>query len=223
MVASGLADAPRVSHLKLTLHLGLGLTIFGYAVWLLLGETFGRPTSPSAWTPIRSATLALTILVGVTVLSGGLMAGLKAGYAFPTFPLMAGALVPDGLFAADPAWKNFVDNVVMVQFQHRALAMSVLVGVLLAFFVTRRMELGRYPSIGFSMMLGLALMQVGLGIATLLFHVPVALAAAHQANAALLIAASLYTNFSLLRFPAPAKALVRAKAPSAGDALVEPG
>ncbi len=138
------------------------------------------------------------------------MAGLKAGYAFPTFPLMAGKLVPDGLLAVDPFWRNFVDNVVMVQFQHRLLALSVLGSVIALFRVARRER-------GFALLLGAALLQVALGIATLVFHVPVALAAAHQANAALLLGAALYANYALQRWPIRQEA----NAPSAGDALVE--
>jgi cytochrome c oxidase assembly protein subunit 15 len=207
MVASGLADAPRVSHYKLTLHLGLGLLIFGYAVWLALNETFGR-AARGEWTSLRRATLALTVLISVTILSGGLMAGLKAGYAFPTFPLMAGQLVPDGLFAVDPLWRNFVDNVVMVQFQHRLLALSVLGGVIALFVVARRVS---------RLLLGAATLQVVLGISTLVFHVPIALAAAHQANAALLLGAALYANYALVRWPIRQPAPV----PSVPDALGE--
>jgi heme a synthase len=202
MVASGLVGAPHVSHYRLTLHLGMALLILGYAVRLALGETFGawRPSAPSR--ALRNAVTFTTGLVFVTMLSGGLMAGLKAGVAFPTFPFIAGKIIPDGLLAVEPAWRNVFDNALTVNFQHRVLATTVLVVVVALFVVSRRMPLARSARLGFELMLGFALLQVTLGIATLLLHTPVALAAMHQGNAALLFASTLYASFALRRAPA---------------------
>lgn len=185
MVKSGLSDAPRVSHYRLTLHLGLGLLSFAITVWLAIEQSFG------ALGKGRAPTRALCGFVFLTALSGGLVAGLHAGHAFPTFPLIAGHLVPPGLFAIDPFWRNFLDSALTVQFQHRLLAFSVLSFVVTLWWKGRHSTAKR----ALDLLLGVVLMQVTLGILTLLFDVPTALAAAHQGNAALLIAVSLFTHY----------------------------
>jgi len=200
MVASGLVDAAHVSHYRLTLHLGMGFVLFGYAVLLAAWQTFGpRVARPS--TGLERATRALTVLAAVTVLSGGLVAGLKSGHAFPTFPLIGGQWVPDGMAAAHPLWRNFVDNTITVQFQHRVLATLVFVSVCGLWWWARKAQLPRPARLAFDAALVVVCIQVALGISTLLLHVPVALAAAHQGNAALLVGVLLFANFALGRWP----------------------
>jgi cytochrome c oxidase assembly protein subunit 15 len=184
MVKSGLSDAPRVSHYRLTLHLGLGLLSFAITVWLAIEQSFGAIAKG------RASTRALCGFVFLTALSGGLVAGLHAGHAFPTFPLIAGHLIPPGLFAIEPFWRNFLDSALTVQFQHRLLAFGVF-GFLVALWWKGRHSAAKRA---LDLCLGVVLMQVTLGILTLLFDVPTALAAAHQGNAALLIAVSLFTH-----------------------------
>jgi cytochrome c oxidase assembly protein subunit 15 len=184
MVKSGLSDAPRVSHYRLTLHLGLGLLSFAITVWLAIEESFGRVAAGLA------RTRALCGFVFFTALSGGLVAGLHAGHAFPTFPLIAGYWIPPGLFAIEPFWRNFLDSALTVQFQHRLLAFGVFGFVVVSWWKGRHSPAKR----ALDLLLGVVLVQVTLGILTLLLDVPTALAAAHQGNAALLIAASLFTH-----------------------------
>jgi cytochrome c oxidase assembly protein subunit 15 len=216
MVASGLVDAAHVSHYRLTLHLGMGFLLFGYAVLLAARQTFG-PRVVRERTGLHRATLALTVLAAVTVLSGGLVAGLKSGHAFPTFPLIGGQLVPDGMWAAEPAWRNFVDNTITVQFQHRLLATIVFVSVCALWWRARKADLPRPARRAFDLALFVVSVQVALGISTLLLHVPVALAAAHQGNAALLLGVLLFANFALGRWPRGATAPESDPAP-AGEA-----
>lgn len=184
MVKSGLSDTPRVSHYRLTLHLGLGLLSFAITVWLAIEQSFGAIRRG------RAVTRALAGFVFLTALSGGLVAGLHAGHAFPTFPLIAGHLIPPGLFAIDPFWRNFLDSALTVQFQHRIFAFSVATFVVVLWWKRRHSTARR----AFDLLLAALLVQVTLGILTLLFGVPTPLAAAHQGNAALLIAASLFAH-----------------------------
>ncbi|MBK7585603.1 MAG: COX15/CtaA family protein [Myxococcales bacterium] len=205
MVASGLVDAPRVSHYRLTLHLGMGFLIFSYAAWLALEQTLGGFVVTEGWPRLRRALGLFTALAALTALSGGLVAGLKAGHAFPTFPLMAGELVPTGLLALTPTWKNGFDNVITVMFQHRVLGTAVLAFAIGLAYAARKAELPRHARRGFDLILAAVLLQVTLGITTLVFYVPVALAAAHQGNAALVLAAALYAAYALRRWPAHVK------------------
>jgi cytochrome c oxidase assembly protein subunit 15 len=201
MVASGIIDVPHVSHYRLTAHLGMGVGIFAYAFWVALEATFGGYLVSGGWPSLRKLTLAASVLSAVTVLSGGLVAGLKAGHAFPTFPRIAGQLVPDGLLAASPAWRNFFDNALTVQFQHRVLGLSLLGLVIACFIHARRLGVPRHARIAFDLLLFAALGQVALGIATLLWRVPVTIAVAHQGNAALVFVATLCAGYALRRWP----------------------
>lgn len=202
MVASGLVDAPHVSHYRLTLHLGLGLFLFGFATWIALEQTLGGYLVTEGFDGLSRVLGGFLLLVAVTALSGGLVAGLHAGHAFPTFPLMAGAWVPEGLLAMAPAWRNGFDNVITVMFQHRVLGVSVFafaVGLALA---ARRLGLARHARRAIDGIVLAASAQVALGITTVLLHVPVTFGAAHQGNAALLIAATLHAIYALRRWPA---------------------
>src|SRR5690606_2889594 len=98
MVMSGLVDDPHVSHLRLTAHLGLAFFIFAAMLWIALDmlKPPAQPGTPPL--PLSGAALALVALVFVMILSGGLVAGIRAGYAYNTFPLMNGHFVPPEIF-----------------------------------------------------------------------------------------------------------------------------
>lgn len=182
MVKSGLVDDPRVSHFRLSAHLGLALLIFAAEIWLALGIL-----SPNEK---RKHPLALAVLgiVFLMALSGGFVAGLRAGHAYNTFPLMNGALIPPEAFMLEPWWSNFLWNVATVQLVHRAFFWLLLVLVPIAWWQVRRSA----AKIAAHHLLGLFLLQATLGISTLLLSVPVALGAAHQGGAVLLLAAALW-------------------------------
>jgi cytochrome c oxidase assembly protein subunit 15 len=183
MVQSGLVDDPRVSHFRLTAHLGLALLIFSCEFWLALDVLYPGKKRKSPF-------LSLVVLgvVFLMALSGGLVAGLRAGHAYNTFPLMNGRLVPAEAFMLDPWWHNFLWNVAAVQLVHRAFFWLLLVLIPIAWWQARRTP----AKIAALHLFGAFVLQSALGISTLLLAVPLPLAAAHQAGAVLLLACALW-------------------------------
>jgi cytochrome c oxidase assembly protein subunit 15 len=142
--------------------------------------------------PYARWTLALVALVYMMILSGGLVAGTRAGLAFPTWPLMGDSFIPPGLYATSPAWHAMFEDITTIQFNHRIFAYVLF--VLLsgtAWLVFRSAPPGRGRLAAVLLVLALCA-QVTLGISTLLLHVPVALATAHQGGAVLLLTAALF-------------------------------
>jgi heme a synthase len=199
MVKSGLVDDPRVSQFRLTAHLGLAFLIFAAMLWFALDLLFRRADSGSAWAPagLRQAATWLLGLIFVMGLSGGLVAGLHAGFAYNTFPLMNGYLVPPEIFMIEPWYLNFFNNMATVQFDHRLIALLLAVLVPWFWIAARRDNLAPRALLGVNLMLVMLIIQIALGISTLLLVVPVALAAAHQAGAMLLFGAALFTRHAL--------------------------
>jgi len=197
MVKSGLVDVPSVSQYRLTAHLVAALAIYAFMLWVALSLLYPRKgTARHAWFP---RAVALTTLIAVTIVSGGFVAGLKAGKLYNTFPMMGDAWLPQGAFALEPAWRNLFANPILVQFDHRVLAVSTFVAVLLAWWGLGRAGVG---GVRRHLLLAAVIAQVGLGIATLLLHVPIALAATHQAVAVLLLTAGLLVTHQLRDAPA---------------------
>jgi len=194
MVKSGLVDNPHVSQYRLTAHLGLAILIYVYMFYIALGLWLGERRSASVPGGLRRATTLLTGLMFITILSGGFVAGLKAGYAYNTFPLMDGHWIPEVIFMQTPLWRNFFENIATVQFDHRLLATLVFFSSIVLWMTARRYALPATVNTGLHLMLAAVFLQVGLGISTLLLHVPVALAATHQAGALLLLTIALYTH-----------------------------
>jgi cytochrome c oxidase assembly protein subunit 15 len=201
MVQSGLVDDPRVSQLRLTAHLGLALLIFAAMLWTAL-SLLEPPLEPPRTVPasLRRFAQGLAALVFVMALSGGLVAGIRAGFAYNSFPLMNGRLVPSDILMIDPWYLNFVNNMATVQFDHRLIAwtLALLVPILwwrvrIATGASRRSRLAAH------LLLGMLAVQIALGIATLLLVVPLPLAALHQAGAVLLFAAALNAAHALSR------------------------
>jgi cytochrome c oxidase assembly protein subunit 15 len=183
MVQSGLVDDPRVSQFRLVAHLGLALLIFSAELWLAL----------SLWNPerkrIAAFPLAVAGLVYLMALAGGFVAGLRAGHAYNSFPLMNGHLIPPEVFMLEPWWRNFFWNVATVQLVHRAIFWLLLILIPLVWWRAQRTQ----AKIAAHHLLGMFLIQASLGISTLLLAVPVPLAAMHQAGAVLLLACALWT------------------------------
>ncbi len=177
MVASGLVDRPSVSHYRLAAHLLLAVALYAYTVWLILelGEPAARRDDPK--TARKAGALIGLLLVVMTF--GAFMAGLRAGWSHNTFPTMSGYWIPPGLFDLSPWWINFFENGTTIQFVHRWLAKLLVLGVLALLIRARRSE--TYIAAA------MALVQIGLGIATILSGVDIALASLHQAGAVLLL------------------------------------
>jgi cytochrome c oxidase assembly protein subunit 15 len=195
MVQSGLVDDPRVSHLRLTAHLGLAFVIFGAMFWTALSLLRVPEAGARAQAPLRRFAYALTALVFIMVLAGGLVAGLRAGFAYNTFPLMNGAIVPPEIMLIDPWYMNFVNNMATVQFDHRAIAWAL--ALLVPWFWWRTRGASEAARISAHLMLVALALQIALGIAALLLVVPLLLAAMHQAGAMLLFAAALNASHAL--------------------------
>lgn len=186
MVASGLAQRTDVSHVRLATHLVTALALLAGTVWTALDlralalDRYARPARMRAF-----PALALGLLFAQLAF-GAFTAGLDAGYAFASWPLMGKTLFPAGTPLIDPLWRNAVDNPIVVQFVHRWLAFVVAVGLL--WLAVRAMCSGAARA-GW-IVIALVLGQIALGVATVLSGVEITIAVAHQANAALLLIAA---------------------------------
>jgi cytochrome c oxidase assembly protein subunit 15 len=185
MVSSGLIDRVDVSHYRLALHLTVAFLIFAlllWAAWSLLPRDDLRVTRPAATRHRRVAGLLLA-LIFLQVVLGALVAGMKAGLTHNTWPLMDGALIPDGLWVMSPWYLNPFENATTVQFNHRMVAYLIVAGVLWQAVSVMRADDFRLAPSAFALAAGV-LVQAALGIWTLLAHVPLSLGLAHQGVAA---------------------------------------
>ncbi|HEY9549208.1 MAG TPA: COX15/CtaA family protein [Kiloniellaceae bacterium] len=203
MVASGFAGRTDVSQYRLTAHLVLALAIYGYLFWLALGVLWPRPerSRDGAVPALRRALWLLLALVAVTIASGGFVAGLNAGLTYNTFPLMDGDLIPRGYALLSPWIANLFENIAAVQFNHRLLAVSTVTVAMVLWPWSLTRSLPPAAQLGFAALAILALVQLALGITTLLLVVPVALGALHQAGAVLVLTATLWTLYHLRARP----------------------
>ena len=190
MVKSGLVDNPSVSQYRLTAHLIAAFLIYAYMLWVALTLLF--PSKSTEKHPWYGKTLALTSLIIVTIISGGFVAGLKAGKIYNTFPKMGEYWIPPDFLALDPPWRNFFDNMAAVQFDHRILAMATFALIVAYWAKLRKSNLPARIRRGVNALLHTAVLQVTLGISTLLLVVPIFLAATHQAVAMLLFTIAIY-------------------------------
>ncbi len=196
MVASGLVDIPRVSAYRLTAHLGLAVLIYGYVLWLALRLLWPETRNSHGPTRLGWAVVALTF---ITLLAGGFVAGTRAGLSYNTWPLMGESFFPVGMWAQSPWWINLFENVATVQFNHRLLAYALIALTGLLWWRAGRSALSPLATRLRHGLLAVLTLQVGLGIGTLLLHVPVALGAAHQGGALLLFTAALAFAYALRR------------------------
>ena len=199
MVKSGLVNDPHVSQYRLTAHLALAIIIYAYMFWvaldLLIPEVNNNARNASK--KLARLSFIITTIIFITAISGGFVAGTRAGFAFNTFPLMNGRLVPDGLFELSPIWRNFFENIVTVQFNHRVLATLLFIIIPVFWLKTRNLELERITHISIHLLLAALVLQLTLGISTLLLFVPVALGASHQAGAVVLLTAAIFVSHQL--------------------------
>ena len=187
MVSSGLSVRTEVSQYRLAAHLGLAFVLLGVTVWTAADLLEGRRVPRERATGWRDRMLPVLVgLVGITSTTGALVAGLRAGRVYNTFPLMGGRVVPLGYAQISPWWRNLFENHAAVQFDHRVLALTTFFAVVGTWSTLRRSSPPRLAR-RLDFALGAAMLQLALGIATLLLHVPVALGVAHQGGAALLL------------------------------------
>jgi len=191
MVMSGLVERTDVSQYRLSAHLTLATVIFAAIVWTTFG--IGRDKRwPASTVTLGWSALALTVLIIAQTALGGFVAGLDAGLSHNTWPLLDGRFVPNGLMAMEPAWRNFFENVLTVQFQHRIVA--YVIALLALVHAARAMSEKNSPAVRMS---GLAilfavLVQIGFGIWTLLAQVPITLGLIHQGGALVVLTACIW-------------------------------
>lgn len=189
MVKSGLVDQPHVSHYRLALHLGTAILIYGALLRVALGIL--DPAPLAGWRPeavgLRGHARWALGLVAVTIVWGAFVAGIRAGFAYNTFPLMAGHWVPPEVWTLSPWWINAFENTAAVQFLHRVLALTTGAAVLvLAGRVWVAGLPGRAGRVA-GLLGGMVVVQIALGVATLLSVVAIPVAAAHQGGALLVV------------------------------------
>ena len=186
MVASGLAVRTDVSHVRLAVHLTTALTLLAGTVWTALDlHTLGQDRMAR---PARLRVLAIValLLLFAQIMFGAFTAGLRAGYAFASWPLMGDEWFPTATPLGEPLWRNAVDNPVVVQFIHRWLAFVAAAGLGVLAWRARQAYAPRTAAL----LVALVVLQIALGIATLLSGVAIPVAVAHQANAALTLIAA---------------------------------
>jgi cytochrome c oxidase assembly protein subunit 15 len=183
MVASGLSQRVEVSHYRLATHLVLALLIFAAVVWTLRRLTERPPIA--AVFRLKITSVALVVLTFVQLYLGALVAGLRAGRVYNTWPDIDGGLVPSAarLFFESPWWRNLFDNALTVQFEHRMTAYALVVLALFHALDTQRARAGAAVVRGAWWLTAAVMLQATLGILTLLNQVPMDLALAHQAAA----------------------------------------
>lgn len=184
MVKSGLVDRTDVSQYRLALHLSVALVIFCMLVWfgLRLGVGAERRTRRDNAPTLGMATI-LAAAIGLQIVLGAFVAGLKAGRTYNTWPLMDGKFIPDGLSLVRPIWLNPFENITTAQFDHRMVAYAVLALALWHAVRTWQLARDRWQRLSAWSLAGAVLLQAVLGIVTLLSVVAIPLGVAHQAGA----------------------------------------
>ena len=185
MVQSGLVDRPDVSQYRLAAHLGLAVLIYGCMLWTALSLL--APLSGVRKNTAVGVGLGLLVAwLFIVILSGAFVAGTDAGFSYNTFPLMDGRWIPPGLFDLGPILINFFENTITIQFTHRVFGVLTVAAVLLFWILHRMMAVDGRFSRWMDVLALAAIAQVLLGISTIVFVVPVPLAAAHQAGGLIL-------------------------------------
>ena len=196
MVKSGLANRTDVSQYRLALHLTTASVILGYIVFLFhrMSANYQYQTQQL---PLKLLSVLFAILLFVQIILGAFAAGLSAGLTFNSWPLIDGKWIPDGLFILNPVWKNFFENILTVQYQHRVVAYLLVVLALCQFVIS--LKTNERQMIGNSaIILGLSLLQSAIGILTLVLVVPITLALVHQFLAIIILSFSVW---HMLTFP----------------------
>jgi cytochrome c oxidase assembly protein subunit 15 len=216
MVQSGLVERISVSAYRLTAHLGLALGILSVSVWTYSelrerspAERHDPVVTSRNW---RRALLGATALLGITVLSGGFVAGLRGGRIFNEFPLMGGQVVPPGYGTLTPWWSNAFENPAAAQFHHRLLAITVATLILTLAWRARGAQLPQPVQRAVYAFGAVITVQIVLGITTLLLAVPVPLGVLHQFTGVLALTAALVATQRAVASGATATATAMATA-----------
>lgn len=191
MVASGLVDRPAVSHFNLTIHLLLALTLLGLASWTALGHKFGFAERGKKvdWSLPSKLSVVYFVLLMVQITYGGFTAGLKAGHISNTWPLMFGKLIPPNLFNS---LINLIESPQTIVFIHRWFAFAVLLAVPFVYSAAKKHGFPQDLQTGLKWLIGIVVLQIVLGVLTVLSVVNIVIALLHQANAIILFVLAVY-------------------------------
>lgn len=199
MVKSGLVNIPSVSQYRLTAHLGNAVIIYAYILWVAFGLIEDSRQSlvgsvRNITKGIRVSSYTITGLLFLMILSGGLVAGTRAGLAYSTFPLMGETFIPVGLYSLSPFWLSAFEDITTIQFNHRIFAYLLFI-LIFSFSINtiRKLDSSIIRKV-LAFMLILLTLQICLGIATILLYVPVPIAAAHQSGAIALLTVSIFLS-----------------------------
>jgi cytochrome c oxidase assembly protein subunit 15 len=185
MVSSGLTHRIDVSQYRLAAHLALAIILFGAIFWLALDLAAPKRRRSHRLAPFA---MALAAAVYLQMILGAFVAGLRAGRTFNTWPLMDGKFVPNGYFSGAPGFSDLFETAAAAQFNHRTGAYLIVVAALAFAFAARTAPFASRAR----MVAAVVVLQMLLGIWTVLAATPIALGLAHQALALILFAASLY-------------------------------
>jgi cytochrome c oxidase assembly protein subunit 15 len=192
MVASGLSERIEVSQYRLATHLVLALLIFAGIVWTLRRLVDRPPAAVSS--RLKFAGMALVALTFVQLYLGGLVAGLRAGRIYNTWPDIDGGLIPSAarLFFDTPWWRNLFENTLTVQFEHRMVAYTLFVLAVLHLLDAIRSKAAKTVINGALWLAAAITLQAALGILTLLNQAPMDLALTHQAVAIVVLTLAVF-------------------------------
>lgn len=197
MVLSGLKDKPDISHYRLAIHLIAAFSLCAFIFHTALEELYGGTKAVAVSNSIRRGLQTLFVLVLMQIVYGAFVAGLDAGFLYPSFPKMGDAWIADRVTELSPWWINFLEGKAGVQFIHRCLAYIVFGGVIWLWFKARKIKSHGIEMRAFHGLLGAVLIQFLLGVFTILGGVPISLALLHQMGALVLLLAVVYAGFGL--------------------------
>jgi len=195
MVKSGLSEDPYVSPYRLTFHLTNAVIIYGLLLWTSIEYYHSKSTNFISFKSKNDLILISIILVFITILSGGFMAGSHAGQSFNTYPLMNGKIIPDDIYLEDLGIFNIFENTVTINFNHRWIA-TITFLYTFSFFTylifNKIINLSNLIIISVLLILSL---QFLLGIMALLSNVSIYYGSLHQTNSIILLSILLFAYF----------------------------
>ncbi len=196
MVKSGLIENPGVSHYRLAAHLSLAFLIIAVALWIMMDLLNPKLIRNVAGQKLRKFSIAIAAITCVQIVYGAFVAGLKAGFAYNTFPKMNHEWLPSVAFDLAPFWLNFVENHALVQFIHRVMAWLLLVMILSFWSIAKKQELSLRQKRSVNLMTLMIVLQFVLGVWALVSGVPVSLGTIHQGGACIFLILLIYVIHS---------------------------
>jgi heme a synthase len=201
MVRSGLSKNPAVSHYRLAVHLMNAFLVFGVTFWFALELIYKNQLGINTNIALSSFKKIFFVFFGVLIIQiiyGAFVAGLKAGLAFPTWPMMGNQWIASEVNAYDTFFENFIDkNKAGIQFIHRYIAYLVVAFVAWLYIISRKIKIDGALKNGMLFLLFATGLQFLLGILTLIYHVPVVLGVLHQTGAFIMFSTSIFIFFHL--------------------------